>query len=410
MALSLSELEKLTPKEAASISSLRTGKSLDTIETQGKEQAMSDVSNLISPLAGISKAAVGLGIRGFTSILKTKNKELGKTYSKAQQVAQQIGLRGTEQVTPEWINANKELLSKTGWEMNMDGSLYQAIPGAEKAKVLAGEKFGVDFSKGTGELYTKKGATLSTVLDWPELYKSFPELKSMPIESILNRSGARGRFTGKSIELAEYQTPEDVKKTLLHEVTHATQFIEGMVNGTNADYILTKKYGIDLPSFISRHLSAADDLKSTFNKDVISTKFSKSEINDFVSGMTKSAFNREGQEILPINLLTKAEERAINRVEKLPTIEKAQIESAWEPLKHYQVQRQQANIDYMNTWGEAQARSIADYLLSKESVTNRIGMQVEETGGTKQLQKGEILRLGRKANVAPSVEPREFDW
>lgn len=91
-------------------------------------------------------------------------------------------------------------------------------------------------------------ARLGRVLKHPELYKAYPELKDMPItlDSRLNARGEytsylkddKGNITNRSIKLnpTAFKDISDAKGTLVHEIQHAIQDIEGFISGSSPAY------------------------------------------------------------------------------------------------------------------------------------------------------------------------------
>ncbi len=77
---------------------------------------------------------------------------------------------------------------------------------------------------------------LSDLLDHPELYASYPQLKNL---DVVTNPGQRGgtlhHATRYSDPLLEVGTAQDVRSVLLHEVQHAIQKIEGFARGANIE-------------------------------------------------------------------------------------------------------------------------------------------------------------------------------
>jgi len=86
-------------------------------------------------------------------------------------------------------------------------------------------------------LELKEGKTLEDVLHHPELFKSYPELKGIKVKpvSLFETGTYHGAYfpDTKEIYLDRSSHPEQLRSTLLHEVQHAIQHIEGFVPGTN---------------------------------------------------------------------------------------------------------------------------------------------------------------------------------
>lgn len=80
--------------------------------------------------------------------------------------------------------------------------------------------------------------TLGQAFDHPELYRQYPKLKDQKIifDSSLRGTSTYGYFSGDGslIALNPNLTPEQMRFTLLHEIQHAVQSIEGFDRGTNS--------------------------------------------------------------------------------------------------------------------------------------------------------------------------------
>ncbi|MBR4877723.1 MAG: hypothetical protein IKU14_08440, partial [Rhodocyclaceae bacterium] len=90
----------------------------------------------------------------------------------------------------------------------------------------------------------KGNARLMDVLDAPELFRAYPQLKNVTVDfADLPRGGATGSITpdGKNITLARWLDSHNKETVLHHEIQHAIQFIEGFATGTSPD-TLTKKH------------------------------------------------------------------------------------------------------------------------------------------------------------------------
>lgn len=79
------------------------------------------------------------------------------------------------------------------------------------------------------------GETLGDVLDYPELYEAYPELREVKME--YRTGGSYSRFerekglAGATIALGTNKTPEKLRGTLLHEVQHLIQLHEDFAFG-----------------------------------------------------------------------------------------------------------------------------------------------------------------------------------
>lgn len=76
---------------------------------------------------------------------------------------------------------------------------------------------------------------LGDILDHPELYKSYPDMKDITIGGTpLFSFNVKGGYGDNHIQLGG-GTPEEIKSTLFHEVQHAIQEREGFARGGNPE-------------------------------------------------------------------------------------------------------------------------------------------------------------------------------
>ncbi len=85
-----------------------------------------------------------------------------------------------------------------------------------------------------------RAMTLSDALDYPELYKAYPDLKWLPVsvENLGARTAGRLVCMGDypaEIRVNEMLNADEMRSTLLHEIQHAIQSIEEFAKGGNAD-------------------------------------------------------------------------------------------------------------------------------------------------------------------------------
>ena len=106
--------------------------------------------------------------------------------------------------------------------------------------------FDSQFVNAAGELEPAKYPRLSEILDFPELYKQYPQLKDVYIarlngnaQAAMIENGIGGRPT---IALSPAMSPQMLQSHLLHEVQHVVQKIEDFprggdtINMSEADY------------------------------------------------------------------------------------------------------------------------------------------------------------------------------
>jgi hypothetical protein len=124
-----------------------------------------------------------------------------------------------------------EVFNKTGAYMDADNKWKTVISDVD-AKVLPAVTNVPHF--------TIRGDNLETVLDHPELYKLYPELREIPVRNAMSGIGT-GATNGQVIQIGTgtertfEQYKDTYKDVLLHEVQHVIQGIEGYTHGANPD-------------------------------------------------------------------------------------------------------------------------------------------------------------------------------
>ncbi|WP_418386598.1 JAB domain-containing protein, partial [Akkermansia sp.] len=76
--------------------------------------------------------------------------------------------------------------------------------------------------------------TLGEWLDYPELFAAYPKLRSMPVIFRYLEEGVRGQFSPAEWTISldrNTSDPQNIRSTLLHEIQHAIQQIEGFAKG-----------------------------------------------------------------------------------------------------------------------------------------------------------------------------------
>jgi hypothetical protein len=135
----------------------------------------------------------------------------------------------------------------------------------KKVAVQLDKAFNVKYEKSLAYDASKKTAEakLSDWIEDDELFKAYPELAGIPIK-VTYVHGSRGSFTptprgeeiGK-IEMSNNLSPIQFKKTLVHEIQHAIQQIEGFARGGSSEAIgLVKERIEDADNAIAKKLDS----------------------------------------------------------------------------------------------------------------------------------------------------------
>lgn len=142
----------------------------------------------------------------------------------------------------------RTILQKTGWWKNPQGEWKFEIPD-DNMLLKVWEKpqdkgfiASPDFREISGA--DLAGQRLSDVIDHPELFKHYPALRDVKVGNDMTGGGAANwDYMKHQINLQPEWMPTDQMRRLLgHEITHATQSLEGWQNGSAPSAHLPKEY------------------------------------------------------------------------------------------------------------------------------------------------------------------------
>jgi len=202
---------------------------------------------------------------------------------------------------------------------------YLTIPGFFDLDENQLNKYGFtrfEYKAGTGGLQKFPAPVLEQIVDFPQLFDEYPQLRSIRIEPTppmaLFVNGSYNPET-KTIQLAHGKnTPEGRKEmmsTLMHEVQHAVQDIEGLYGGANTGmfeptgFAGRKKKNRDSLKAVEANIEdALDDLVINTDDASKPTMFS-----DFLDFSKRAARNLTGGPKLT-DALKKAPENKVRRV------------------------------------------------------------------------------------------------
>jgi hypothetical protein len=129
---------------------------------------------------------------------------------------------------------NEATRQETGWFKGMDGRWRYEIPDLRrniKFDNIPSDPKSVDLSVPLKEIYDNK-----------DLYAAYPQLAALGVRRHFPEFEGVASYNGVYYKTSEYASPiivisfensSDPKSTLIHEVQHAIQEIEGFAEGTN---------------------------------------------------------------------------------------------------------------------------------------------------------------------------------
>ena len=220
------------------------------------------------------------------------------------------------------------------------------------------EKLSDKFNEG----YYKDEATLEEILDAPELFKSYPELKKVVVKFKYKPGEVAGKYLhGKIIDnffeieenyheieintLPNSDNEEKIKSILLHEIQHAIQRVEGFAKGGNIEQF---KKEIEKRNPLTKAQEKLVEDVDVYNKNVENKE--QFTLLDFMKGQIKFD-NKEGlydDDFIKSYLLS--EEDILSAYNQ----NKAKLEKFKNELKN-----EQSSFDkYYSLAGEVEARNV----------------------------------------------------
>lgn len=198
----------------------------------------------------------------------------------------------------------RELTDKA--EKNMLGLSAEELTAAEKAERAA-------LSKKYANV--PKGSTLADYMTHPELYNKYPDMEGIKVNrSAKLRKNVAARYLedGNAIDIDRYLDKDKFDNTLIHEVQHAVQDIEGFQNGTNTFEAL-KKARATMEAYLERTQDEGFRWAKNLDKQHGGEKFKK----EYIDISLKNEYNVDNIEDVGkktyANMLGEKEARAAER-------------------------------------------------------------------------------------------------
>ena len=126
----------------------------------------------------------------------------------------------------------KAIKAATGWERGADGKWRYEMPDAKIKDTM--DVGGGHIVKRYEDYMLWNGGKLSDVIDAPELFKAYPHLKDVRIETdaIMNDMPSNGEYNAKTNTITIHADELKYMNSILnHEIQHAIQSIEGFDRG-----------------------------------------------------------------------------------------------------------------------------------------------------------------------------------
>jgi hypothetical protein len=154
----------------------------------------------------------------------------------------------------------EEILKQTGTSRGLDNQFRQEISD-ENALIKGTGKFG-DVYEQRKTAYGVTTPTVEEVMRHPELFEAYPQLKGNQVMLLpaTSRNNASYSPAERIIRVNPNLTADQARSSMLHELQHGVQEIEGFNKGTDAGIFL-KKYQEQADELEERLMQANKDLK-----------------------------------------------------------------------------------------------------------------------------------------------------
>lgn len=187
---------------------------------------------------GRTSADVSSDVSSTDTIRQTEGNSQEKSSGKASvagigaRTADSAALRRAEALEKSGTD-NETIRQETGWYRGMDGQWRFEI---DDSKI----KLRYEASAENGREMIPNYTTLGNLIDAPELFAAYPDMRNMDVVFQDLNDGAYGAYNRQfdSIDLSRKlkSSQYDLLDTLTHEIQHAVQNREGFTRGTNPTY------------------------------------------------------------------------------------------------------------------------------------------------------------------------------
>ena len=170
----------------------------------------------------------------------------------------------------------KAIKMATGWERGADGKWRYEIPDSKLNDMMDVDGKGTMVKRHEEDMLWTSGK-LGNVVDAPELFKAYPELKNVRLETdtIMNDLPSNGEFSQNTNTITIHADNLKYLNSILnHEIQHAIQHIEGFANGGSSRNVRRR-----IQNIIDEERDASDYAKSKL-KDWVSLKIAADKLEN----------------------------------------------------------------------------------------------------------------------------------
>lgn len=183
------------------------------------------------------------GGKFFEEYNRIRKQFIGEKGAAAADHAEEVGVRlDNLAVVREMEGAGKDakaIKMATGWERGADGKWRYEIPDSKLSDMTDVDGKGTMVKRHEEDMLWTSGK-LGDVVDAPELFNAYPELKNVRLETdtMMNDLPSNGEFSPSTNTITIHSDNLKYLNSILnHEIQHAIQHIEGFARGGNPEYL-----------------------------------------------------------------------------------------------------------------------------------------------------------------------------
>ena len=136
-----------------------------------------------------------------------------------------------------------------------------------------------------------KKLLLSEVVDFPELFEKYPDLKNINVEWSPEPDSGFYSSTRKTIGLGDAENKEELTSTLLHEIQHVVQETEGFLGGGSRQMFKSPEFVQAKIDLMDRTKAAQEQITDAFapfsfgNEETLSPQFVSTQLVELYDNM-----------------------------------------------------------------------------------------------------------------------------
>jgi len=217
--------------------------------------------------------------------------------------------------------------------------------------------YSIDFQKRMQDGKAFDTPTLGELLDFPELFKEYPDLADIPVKQMPPFSASKGQVAAYDMANDEIYlgvgSRKDLMASILHEVQHAIQEREGFTRGTAVDRYLPDNHRQNLQNLQKSSNKKAKELAAELEAKAVEMGIPSSKINVGQFNLARKAkayFSGNPEEYGYFDFSTVADQKQLQQLAELVDDEQT-INAMYDAIID-------ANKLYQRQPGEVEARTV----------------------------------------------------